>query len=246
MLFFKNRYLCSMANPYFRFKQFTIWHDKCAMKVGTDGVLLGAWSHVGGAKTILDVGCGSGLIALMLAQRCDASVDAIDIDEGAFLQTQFNVEQSPFANRIKAHHSPLETYANSCDTRYDLIVSNPPFFRHSLRSPDGQRTLARHSDTLPTNSLLADSLRLLTPTGRIALILPTDNGKELAAQAHSLQLHPQRITHVHPTPQSASKRLLIELSPQKPQTMETKDLIIEEARHSYTNAFRRLTKDFYL
>lgn len=234
-----------MANSFFQFKQFIIRHDKCAMKVGTDGVLLGAWANIHSCAKILDVGTGSGLIALMLAQRCNAEIDAIDIDADACLQATENAGTSPFGNRIFVHHLPFKEYADACTKKYDLIVSNPPYFVDSLKCPDQKRNQARHTDTLVLTDLIKGSQHLLTANGRLALILPFDQQEILLDIAFSYQLYPNRRTDVIPQPEAAPKRLLIELSAQK--TDFTPDsLIIEEARHQYTQAYKTLTRDFYL
>ena len=148
-----------MANPYFQFKKFTVWHDKCAMKVGTDGVLLGEWASTERCQRILDVGTGTGLIALMLAQRSTAILDAIDIDSDACLQAQENIAKSPFANRIQVYQTSLSEYMPDENIKYDLIVSNPPYFIDSLKCPDTKRNLARHTDTLSLPDLLRGTRR---------------------------------------------------------------------------------------
>ena len=137
-----------MANPYFKFKQFTVYHDKCAMKVGTDGVLIGAWADVSRAEKILDVGTGSGLIALMIAQRCDASVLGIDIDEDAVIQARENVMASQWSGQITIARQDVRVMANECDTKFDVILSNPPYFAEDVKCPEAQRNTARHTDEL--------------------------------------------------------------------------------------------------
>ena len=165
-----------MANPYFQFKQFTVWHDKCAMKVGTDGVLLGAWCCVENITRILDVGCGTGLISLMLAQRCQAEIDAVDIDEAACIQARENADRSPFGDRLQIFHRPFANFVNESAgiRQYDCIVSNPPYFIDSLKCPDKQRNQARHTDTLTLEELIEGSKQLLAPQGKLYLILPFD------------------------------------------------------------------------
>ena len=143
-----------MANPYFKFKQFTVYHDKCAMKVGTDGVLIGAWADVSRAEKILDVGTGSGLIALMIAQRCDASVLGIDIDEDAVIQARENVMASQWSGQITIARQDVRVMANECDTKFDVILSNPPYFAEDVKCPEAQRNTARHTDELDFHSLL--------------------------------------------------------------------------------------------
>ena len=161
-----------MPNPYFRFKKFTVYHDRCAMKGGTDGVLLGAWVNVLG-ENVLDVGTGTGLISLMMAQRNDKVViDAIDIDGDAVSQAKDNIYNSPFGNRIKCWNASLQEFSSKVEKRYDVIVSNPPFFVQSLKSPNKERSLARHTDSLPIEDLIGLSASLLSQTGRISFIYP--------------------------------------------------------------------------
>lgn len=233
-----------MPNPYFRFKEFTVYHDRCAMKVGTDGVLLGAWTNVSEANAVLDIGCGSGLISLMIAQRNPkASIDAIDIDEGAFLQTAINIENSPFLSQIKSFDNSLQDYELTCTRKYDLIVSNPPFFNQSLKSPQGNRTTARHTDSLSVQELLLISSKLLAEGGHLSLIYPIDYKPFFLEQQ---VLHITRLTNVYPTPTSSAKRILIELSNIAVDNFSEDDLIIEKERHLYSDDFVKLVRDFYL
>lgn len=235
-----------MSNPYFGFKNFTVYHDKCAMKVGTDGVLLGAWVKLRKAKKVLDVGTGTGLIALMLSQRSSglASVDAIDIDESAVFQALDNIVRASFLN-IKAIHISLQEYDKGCDEKYDMIVSNPPYFLSSLHSPDGQRTLARHTNSLPMVEFMTISARLLSPDGYLSLVFPYSEKDLLIKLAENVGLFVSRITNVYPMRHLNAKRVLLEFSKVK-QEAEITDLIIEKERHVYTNDFVELVKDFYL
>lgn len=235
-----------MSNPYFGFKNFTVYHDKCAMKVGTDGVLLGAWVKLRKAKKVLDVGTGTGLIALMLSQRSSglASVDAIDIDESAVFQALDNIVRASFLN-IKAIHISLQEYDKGCDEKYDMIVSNPPYFSSSLHSPDGQRTLARHTNSLPMVEFMTISARLLSPDGYLSLVFPYSEKDLLIKLAENVGLFVSRITNVYPMSHLNAKRVLLEFSKVK-QEAEITDLIIEKERHVYTDDFAGLVKDFYL
>ena len=236
-----------MSNPYFQFKQFTVWHNRCAMKVGTDGVLLGAWAEVKNAYKILDIGTGSGLIALMAAQRTtEAQIDAIDIDETAVAQARENVLASPWKERINLFHSFLQTYAIQCTTRYDAIISNPPYFQKSLTSPDHKRTLARHNDTLSSVSLLENSRKLLSDYGILHLILPVEEGEELILQAKQLSLFCVRKTSVHPRADKPAKRLLISLQRHYSPCLETSFAIETTERHVYTDEYIRMTDAFYI
>ncbi|MDR2811335.1 MAG: methyltransferase [Tannerellaceae bacterium] len=236
-----------MANNYFRFKQFVIQQDRCAMKVGTDGTLLGAWVSAGDCRNILDVGTGAGLIALMLAQRNpEAAIDAVDIDTDACSQAKENVAGSPFAGRIHVVHASFADYASTTTSTYDLIVSNPPYFVRSLKNPDMQRRIARHADTLPLEELMEKGRRLLSPDGRMAFILPADREQELRALACGKGLHIVRQTDVVPVSGGAAKRLLVELSASPTASIEKDTLSIEKAHGEYSQAYIALTKDFYL
>jgi tRNA1Val (adenine37-N6)-methyltransferase len=236
-----------MGNDYFCFKHFMIRQDRCAMKVGTDGALLGAWARVDGCRRILDVGTGTGLIALMLAQRSpEAFVDALDIDERTCRQAKENAEDSPFAERIRIHCASLSDYASEAVSHYDLVASNPPYFVRSLKNPDPQRRIARHTDSLPPEILVREGKRLLNPGGRLAFILPAGREGEIKALAGENGLHVVRQTAVIPVSGSAAKRMLIELSASPAAFCRIDTLWIEKARGEYSQAFIALMKDFYL
>lgn len=235
-----------MPNPYFQFKQFTIHQDKCAMKVGTDGTLLGAWVNIASCKRILDVGTGTGLIALMVAQRNkEAVIDAIDIDADAYIQASDNVKNSPFSKQIHIHHASFQSFASEIRPPYDLIISNPPYFANSLKSPEKKRNLARHNDTLPLFELINISSKLLSPHGRIAFILPYEGKDAILNQAALNNLHCIRQTNVIPTIGKEPKRLLIELSFDSGH-LTVENLTLEQTGNQRTEAYHMLTQDFYL
>lgn len=247
-----------MSTPYFRFKQFTIWHDRCAMKVGTDGVLLGAWAGTTDSpaantdKTspvdrILDIGTGSGLIALMLAQRFpNAIIDGIDIDPSAVLQAQDNFSVSPFSTRLRACSSSLQEWLPK--EKYDMIVSNPPYFSNSLLCPDSMRTKARHAELLSFVDLLAHSNRLLTQAGTLSLVLPADAEKAILAEARLQHLYCVRLCRVHTTATKPAKRLLITFAHQEPEStlLKPETLCLSEGNQPRSAAYSALTRDFYL
>ncbi len=216
------------------------------MKVGTDGVLLGAWANIERCQRTLDVGTGTGLIALMLAQRSTAILDAIDIDPDACLQARENIAKSPFTNRIQVYQTSLSEYKPNENIKYDLIVSNPPYFIDSLKCPDTKRNLARHTDTLSLPDLLRDSRKLLAPEGNIALVLPFEQREYLIGLAREESLSPSRETHVSPIPDATPQRLLIELSAKPVAEPKLSHLTLEIKRHRYTDEFTALAKDFYL
>lgn len=235
-----------MSNIFFKFKQFTVFQDNCAMKVGTDGVLLGAWANVNKRNNILDIGTGTGLIALMLAQRNEgAFIHAIDIDEGCVSQAQENVDRSSFAQQINVEKKSFQEYAVTTSNRYDLIVSNPPYFQNALKSPDSSRNSARHNDSLSFFEIISQGASLLNDDGRIALILPHEFKQQLLEHAATVHLFSNRITNVFPLSHKPAKRLLIELGRQDKECVED-NLSIELSRHHYTDEFTALTKDFYL
>jgi len=232
-----------MSNPYFRFKQFTVYHDLCAMKVGTDGVLLGAWADCKQAKTILDVGTGSGLIALMLAQRSEAKVYSIDIDENACKQAKINFDNSPFFNRLTIEKCAFQLW--NPPLHFDLIVSNPPYFSDSLKSPDSGRNFARHNDSLFFSELIKKSISILNPGGKLAVILPLsgfDGFQSLAMENH---LFLCRKTFVSSLAHKPPKRILLEYSNKE---MECKEnlLVIEKSPKIYSEEYIGLIGGFYL
>ena len=235
-----------MANPYFSFKQFTVFHHKCAMKVGIDGVLLGVWADIGHADSILDIGTGTGLIALMLAQRSSARIDAIDIDADAVIQANENVQKSPWSNRIGVHQIELQSYVLTAINRYDLIVSNPPYFVNSTKAPVENRNTARHTDTLTHEELLDNALSLLKPTGRICVILPVNEGLSSVEYAASIGLHCTKQVVVFPKPGAMAKRLLLEFSPELITCVNSEIVIESDVRHQYSPEFTTLAKDYYL
>jgi tRNA1Val (adenine37-N6)-methyltransferase len=235
-----------MSNPYFSFKQFTVYHDRCAMKVGIDGVLLGIWCDLRDSKHILDIGTGTGLIALILAQRSASTVDAIDIDAGAIIQATENVQRSPWANRIALREISLQEFTSSTDQLYDLIVSNPPYFVNSLKAPTPDRNTARHTDSLTHEELILNAKLLLQPTGRICIILPVIEAILCRDFALVNGLYCTREVQVIPNPNAAPKRTLLEFCLQ-PHPKEVSEIEIEtDERHQYSEEFSLLAKDFYL
>lgn len=232
-----------MPNPFFRFKQFTVYHDRCAMKVGTDGVLLGAWANVSQARHILDIGTGTGLIALMLAQRSDARITAIDIDEDAVAQATDNAANSPWTSRIRVLQQDLCQYHT--EQRYDAIVSNPPYFIDSLKGPDNQRNTARHTDTLDARTLLNKASELLHSEGHLSLVIPSEQVIDIKRIGEEYGLYLTRHTAVITRPGLPPKRALLEFR-KTPGTCTTDELVIELDRHVYSEDYIALTRDFYL
>ena len=249
-----------MGNPYFRFRQFTVWHDRCAMKVGTDGVLLGAWAGPGrpgeisggSPQTILDIGTGSGLVALMLAQRFpEAQVTGIDSDAEAAAQARENFTGSPWPQRLRAAHISLQefcrgTAATAAARRFDLIVSNPPFYDTTLTSPDPLRTAARHTGGLTHEELLLLSAGLLSDTGVFSLIVPSESEKSILRLADRSRLHLHRLTRVYSKPSSRPRRILASFGKisKGPVTEET--VCLTDADGSRSEWYRKISEEFYL
>lgn len=222
----------------FRFKQFTIWQDECGMKVGTDGVLLGAWAR--GGYRVLDVGTGTGIIALMMAQRYpEAQVLGIDIDEGAVRQAALNVEASPFARQICIGQMRVQNMDDAQAGRYDAVVSNPPFFIDSLQAPDRQRNMARHAETLTYADLMQAASRLLAADGELSVIVPFDYRRRMDDEAIFQGFFPSRVCAVKTTPTKPVRRYLLAYKKQ-PCRCEQAELVIGDEQ------YRLLTQDFYL
>ena len=236
-----------VPNSFFQFKQFTVHHNRCAMKVGTDGVLLGAWTNIENARRIIDIGTGTGLIALMLAQRCpQTTISGVDICENAVSQAKENVQNSPFSEKIDIEHSSVQDFAEHNTHVFDLAVSNPPFFANSLPSPTRERTLARHTETLSLSSLFTSAVQLLSAEGRFSIIYPVDQLREVLDCAVSQGFFLLRQTTVFPTPHARPKRVLLEFSKKTHCTPVYNELVIEVERHQYSDDFRGLVGAFYL
>ncbi len=234
-----------MANNYFSFKQFTVYQDRCAFKVGTDGVLLGACANISGARSILDIGTGTGLIALMLAQRCEAEITAIELDRASFEQACSNVESSKWKDRIKVINTAIQDYFPG-SAKFDLIVSNPPFFIDSLPNPDQVKAAARHNIQMNNEDLLSGVSRLMAEGGRFQVIMPYVEGNILIAEAQSFGLYCINILKIKPLPTSEIRRMILTFSREKIKTHESFLTIEHGKRHEFTEEYKALTRDFYL
>ncbi len=223
------------------------------MKVGTDGVLLGAWVSVGNQTgSILDIGTGTGLIALMLAQRSTAEViDAVELDPDAYEQAVHNFEASSWGDRLFCYHAGFQEFAEEMEEAYDLIVSNPPYYEPQAaagsgdRLSDPSRRLARYSDALDMQDVFAGIQGLLAPEGRIALVFPYQDEATWMQEAAAYGFHPKRITRVRGRAEAPLRRSLVEFS-RKAGEVVADELVIELQRHQYTPEYIDLTKDFYL
>ena len=235
-----------MSNDYFQFRQFRIRQQRCAMKVGTDGTLLGSWAQTPMPRCrILDIGTGTGLIALMMAQRfLESSVMGIDIDAEAVAQAQENVEESPFAQRITIRQADVLQLDDH--EKYDAIVCNPPYFVNALTCPDKQRTTARHTVSLSYEGLVQTAARLLTAEGLFSVVIPVDSRSDLETAARLNGLFPSRVCMVRTTPRKDPKRCMIEFSKHVVNEMDIEEGVIEDSPCVRSDWYQRLTADFYL
>jgi tRNA1Val (adenine37-N6)-methyltransferase len=234
----------------FKFKEFTIHQDKTAMKVGTDGVLLGAWCSIDNyPDTILDIGAGTGVISLMMAQRSDAmTIDAVELDENAYEQTVDNFEKSDWGDRLYCYHTTFQEFANELaeeQETYDLIVSNPPFYTDEFETKNDARNKARFTSSLSFKDLLIGVSKILSKNGRFSVIVPCKEEENFIEMAKEQRLFLQRACRVQGNKTSDIKRSLLEFSFSESDIKET-HLIIETGRHQYTEDYMNLTKDFYL
>ena len=236
------------SNKSFNFKQFSMNQDNCAMKIGTDGVLLGAWSDVKEANNILDIGTGTGVIAIMLGQRnTHATIHGIEVDELATQQAKENMASAPWSERLNAFLISIQQYALITDRKYDLIVSNPPFFTGGTLSSNQDKTNVRHTVKLPHGELLEAVRALLTDEGRFCVILPLIEGLRFQELAESYHLYCTKRTDVIPVlEKKATERLLLQFEKTR-KPIEINTLVIQKAsiRHNYTDEYIQLTKDFY-
>ncbi len=238
-----------MSSKPFKFKQFEIHQDRCAMKIGTDGVLLGAWVDLlEDTDSILDVGTGTGVIALMMAQRSSAQlIDAIEIDENAYEQAVENFEHSDWGDRLFCYHAEFGEFVEEMqdEEKYDLIISNPPFYNSDYKTTSEARDMARFQDALPFQLLLEGATYLLSEKGRLAVIIPKSQEQDFLELAGDFNLFPEKITYVKGTPTSEIKRCLILLGLEPIEVLKD-ELTIEHERHQYTTPYQKLVAPFYL
>lgn len=231
----------------FAFKQFVIKQDKCAMKVSTDAVLLGAWVIPNGSLKILDIGTGTGVIALMLAQKSKAQIHAIDIDKTAFEQAKLNFEESIFKDHLSAEHNSLQTFSKNQSQKFDLVVTNPPYFVDSLKNSDSNRSNARHADILPYLELIEGVKAILSERGKFCLILPKNEAIQFRELAETKGLHLSKLLRVKTTVEKdEAKRHLMQFEFRASEFSESTLVIEKDERHSYTDEYKKLTQDYYL
>lgn len=235
-----------MPNDYFQFRQFVVHQQRCAMKVGTDGTLLGAWAAApSGQCRILDIGTGTGLIALMMAQRFpEAEVTGVDIDEDAVTQAVENVSLSPFSERVRIYRQDIVNFTDIIG--FDAIVSNPPYFVDSLACPDDQRTIARHAVSLTYEQLMYQAYRLLKDEGRFSVVVPSDCRAKIEAAACLEGFFTTRVCLIKTTPRKQPKRQLIEFQKHPVSELDISEGVIEVFPNVRSEWYQQLTKEFYI
>ena len=233
-------------NNYFQFKHFLIVQEKAAMKVGTDGVLLGAWVNVKNEKKILDIGTGTGLIALMMAQRTTAQITGIEIEKNAAEEAIHNCARSEWKDRLSVQNISFQEFAKKNNEKFNLIISNPPFFINDQKSKYTNMAIAKHNDLLPLTDLISGCRKLISEEGKLAVILPVIAAKKIIELAGEAGLFLIRLTEIFPTPQKESNRYLMEFSTKKQTLCKNTLTIFEELGGNFSKSYKELTKEFYL
>ena len=236
-----------MSADYFQFKQFLVHHLYSTMKVGTDAVLLGTLAELPKSGNILEVGTGTGIISLILAQRCEAQITAIDIHQASVWEARANFKGSPWNERLKALMISFQAFATQGNpTRFDLIISNPPFFENDLKSTDENRNLARHNDQLSYRDFLLASRYFISEKGKLCLILPPSEAQIFINEAENLEFYLQKKIEIKPKPQKEANRLILSFGNQLPNEIKTKSFTIRNNDNSYSVEYKTLTEDYYV
>ena len=232
----------------FKFKQFAINQDRCAMKIGTDAVLLGAWCPIDNTpKSILDIGAGTGILALMLAQRTNADqIDALEIDEEAYEQCVENFEASAWADKLFCYHAGLDEFVDEPEDEYDLIISNPPFYSEDFKTENEQRDLARFQDAMPFEDLIEAADLLLSENGLFAVVIPYKEEERFIDLCAEYELYPVKATRVKGSHKTPIVRSLLAFKRFELSVLTADELVVEINRHEYTDDYINLTQDFYL
>jgi len=233
-------------NNYFQFKKFRILQEKSAMKVNTDGVLLGAWANLEGAETVLDIGTGTGLISLMIAQRTVAFITGVEIEKNAAEEAVRNVLNSEWSTRIIIQHISFQDFASSTQQKFDLIISNPPFFSNSVKNTNPHLSIARHNHMLPFTNIIEGTKKLLNKNGKLSLILPFDAAQEFIQNARQENLYLTRLTEIKPFPSKRPNRCLMEFGKSQVAVIITTMSVFDESGKDYSEEFKNMARDFYL
>lgn len=229
----------------FSFKQFSVDDEGCTMKVGTDAVLLGAVANCGFAGSILDIGTGSGIIALMLAQRSQASIVGVEIDENSYHKAKLNFGESPWSERMNAIHNTLQDYCGNTNATYDLIVSNPPFFSKSFVPEHEGRRVSRHDESLGFADLIKGAEKLLAPKGQLVIILPFLEKERLINITDKHNLHLFSSLEIFPKAEKKPNRAILGFRREKPHDIEIKSMVLRNNDNSYSERYLQTTKDFH-
>lgn len=232
----------------FNFKQFSVQQDRCAMKIGTDSVLLGAWCPIDNNPfSVLDIGSGTGILSLMLAQRSHAEqIDALEIDEDAYEQCVENFENSPWSDRLFCFHAGLDEFVEEPEDEYDIIISNPPFYSEDYKTDNSQRDLARFQDAMPFEELVEAADLLLSENGIFAVIIPFKEEEHFIDLCAEVELFPVKVTRIKGSHTTPIVRSMLAFKRYELSVLTADELIIEINRHEYTDDYINLTKDFYL
>lgn len=216
------------------------------MKVNTDGVLIGAWTEINGARNVLDIGAGTGLISLMVAQRSNAIITGVEIEKNATEEAIQNVQNSPWKNRISIQHISFQDFAENAQTKFDVIVTNPPFFSNSIKNSNPHLSMARHNHLLPFGEIIDGAIQLLSESGKLSLILSWGSTSEFIEKARMVNLYLNRLTEVKPFPDKKPNRSLMEFSKQKKDLQKTQMSVFNESGKNYSEEFNLMVRDFYL
>jgi tRNA1Val (adenine37-N6)-methyltransferase len=235
------------ANTHFSFKQFTIHQDQTAMKVTTDACILGAYTDVDKANKTLDIGTGTGLVAMMLAQRTDAKIDAVEIDINAYNQAYCNIQESIFKEQINIFNTSIQAFSeiSAYQNQYELIVSNPPFFQNHLKAEETARNNSIHTDTLSFEDLIQSVLRLISPAGTFVVLLPAYESSVLESLAISKGLYPHKKLTIRHREGTKILRIITTFG-QANQEFKNQELFIKDSNENYTHDFQKLLKEYYL
>jgi tRNA1Val (adenine37-N6)-methyltransferase len=234
------------ATGTFYFKQFKVEDGWSTMKVGTDAVLLGALADTGNAAKILEIGTGSGVIALILAQRCSALIDAIEVDENSACQARENVNASPWKDRIRVIHGAFQEFSHHAGSLYDLVISNPPYFSRCLKSPDEKRNIARHNDSLSFEELVDGAARVMSPFASLWVILPARESVEFIEIAKKNGFHIHSLLKIFSGPGQANHRIIIQLKKIPADKVIESSLSIKDNENRFSNEYIEVTKELYI
>ncbi len=234
-----------MSNNFFQFKQFTIWQDKCAMKVTSLACIQGAWLPDISPKSVLDIGAGTGILTLMAAQQFSASIDSVEIDDEAFVQLAENVRASKWSESVNCHHKSIQDFANENSRKYDLIITNPPFFQNQLRSPEQRVNVARHENALTIDELINIATKLINNEGVISILLPMEESKKMVDIARSHLLYPTDQLIIADNPYKNPKAAVTLLS-RRPETHKKEHLLIKDGHGMLSSEYKTLLSAYYL